>query len=248
MPRVALYCRVSTIEQHVEPQLYALRSYADARGLTIAAEYVDHGVSGAKDRRPALDRLLADCRTRQVDAVAVTKLDRLGRSLRHLLILVGELEALGIDFISLDDSLDTSTPVGRLFFQIRGAFAEYERSLIAERAAAGRAAAKRRGVQFGRRSTLPLESAARVGRLHSSGHSVREIAKLLGIGKDVVHREIVRLRAVAVTEPAVSKVPKQIAGPTAQKSATYLGPNRPPVVSQNPGDLRHVEAGGPPPI
>src|SRR5271165_1391276 len=171
MPRVALYCRVSTIEQHVEPQLHALRSYAEARGLTIAAEYVDHGVSGAKDRRPALDRLLADCRRRSVDAVAVTKLDRLGRSLRHLLTLVGELEAVGVDFISLDDGLDTSTPVGRLFFQIRGAFAEYEQSLIAERAAAGRAAAKRRGVQFGRRSTLPPESAARVARLHSSGHS-----------------------------------------------------------------------------
>ncbi|HBZ70309.1 MAG TPA: hypothetical protein DEP35_11480 [Deltaproteobacteria bacterium] len=77
MPRVALYCRVSTMEQHVEPQLHALRSYAGARGLIVAAEYVDHGVSGAKDRRPTLDRLLADCRKRKVDAVAVTKLDRL---------------------------------------------------------------------------------------------------------------------------------------------------------------------------
>jgi DNA invertase Pin-like site-specific DNA recombinase len=156
---------------------------------------------------------------RKVDAVAVTKLDRLGRSLQHLLTLVGELEALGVDFISLDDGLDTSTPVGRLFFQIRGAFAEYERSLIAERAAAGRAAAKRRGVQFGRRSTLPPASAARVGRLHSSGHSVREIAKVLGIGKDVVHREIVRLRARDVAEQPVSKVPMQMDALTVQKSA-----------------------------
>jgi DNA invertase Pin-like site-specific DNA recombinase len=96
------------MEQHVEPQLHALRSYAGARGLIVAAEYVDHGVSGAKDRRPTLDRLLADCRKRKVDAVAVTKLDRLGRSLRHLLTLVGELEALGVDFISLDDGLDAS--------------------------------------------------------------------------------------------------------------------------------------------
>ena len=167
------------------------------------------------------NRLLADCRKRQVDAVAVTKLDRLGRSLRHLLTLVGELEALGVDFISLDDGLDTSTPVGRLFFQIRGAFAEYERSLIAERASAGRAAAKRRGVQFGRRSTLPPESAARVARLHSSGHSVREIAKLLGIGKDVVHREIVRLRARDLADQAVSKVPMPMGVPLSRKSAAY---------------------------
>src|SRR5271157_2021397 len=180
MPRVALYARVSTADQHVEPQLHALHSYAEARGFEIAAEYVDHGVSGARDRRPALDRLLADCRRRKVDAVAVTKLDRLGRSLRHLLILVGELEALGVDLISLDDGLDTSTPVGRLFFQIRGAFAEYERSLIAERAAAGRAAAKRRGVQFGRPSSLPPESVVRVGRLHRSGHSVREDRQATG--------------------------------------------------------------------
>jgi DNA invertase Pin-like site-specific DNA recombinase len=108
MPRLALYCRASTIEQHVEPQLHALRSYAEARGFEVVGTYVDHGVSGAKDRRPALDRLLADARRRSVDAVAVTKLDRLGRSLRHLLVLVGELEALGIDFISLDDGPDTS--------------------------------------------------------------------------------------------------------------------------------------------
>lgn len=219
MPRVALYCRVSTMEQHVEPRLHALRSYAEARGLTVAAEYVDHGVSGVTDRRPALDRLLAESRKRKVDAVAVTRLDRLGRSLRHLLTLVGELEALGVDFISLDDGLDTSTPVGRLFFQIRGAFAEYERSLIAERAAAGRAAAKRRSVQFGRRSTLPSESAARVGRLHRRGHSVREIAKPLGIGKDVVHREIVRLRGRDVAERAVSKVPMPMGVPLPRKSA-----------------------------
>ncbi|HBZ70308.1 MAG TPA: hypothetical protein DEP35_11475 [Deltaproteobacteria bacterium] len=108
-------------------------------------------------------------------------------------------------------------PVGRLFFHIRGAFAEYERSLIAERAAAGRAAAKRRGVQFGRRSTLPPESAARVGRLCGSGHSVREIARLLSIGKDVVHREIVRLRSQEVAEPAVSKVPFPTGASAAQK-------------------------------
>jgi DNA invertase Pin-like site-specific DNA recombinase len=123
-------------------QLHALRSYAEARGFEGVETYVNYGVSGARDRRPARDRLLADCRRRKVDVVAVTKLDRLGRSLRHLLILVGELDSLSVDFISLDDGLDTSTPSGRLFFQIRGAFAEYERSLIAERAAAGRAAAK----------------------------------------------------------------------------------------------------------
>ena len=164
---------------------------------------MDHGISGAKDRRPALDRLLADCRHRRVDAVAVVRLDRLGRSLTHLLALIGELEQLNVDFISLDDGLDTSTSVGRLFFQIRGAFAEYERRLIAERAAAGRELARRKGVRFGRPSTLSAASIARLERLQRGGQSVRQIARLLGVSKDVVYREMARAR---VGQP-VAKVP-----------------------------------------
>src|SRR6516164_8487697 len=109
MRRIALYARVSTTDQHTEPQLHALRAYAEARGLEIAAEYPDHGVSGAKDRRPALDRLLADARRRRFDVLGCTKLDRLARSVHPLTTLGRELEALGIDLVVLDQSIDTST-------------------------------------------------------------------------------------------------------------------------------------------
>jgi DNA invertase Pin-like site-specific DNA recombinase len=193
MPRrVALYARVSTAEQNVEPQLHALRAYAEARGLEVAAEYVDHGVSGAKDRRPALDRLLADCRKRQVDAVAVTKLDRLARSVRHLTALAAEIEALGVDLVVLDQSIDTSTPAGRFLFNTLGAVAELERDLIRERVSAGIAAAKRRGTQFGRPLRLTREMAERAHRLRRSGRSVREIAQILGVGVATVHRTIAK--------------------------------------------------------
>jgi len=195
MRRIALYARVSTTEQTPEPQLYALREYARARGLEIADEYVDHGISGSRARRPALDRMMADARRRRIDAVAVVKLDRLGRSLVHLLNLTGELEALGVDLISLDDGLDTSTPAGRLFFAIRGAFAEYERSLIVERTRAGLAAARRRGAKIGRPRALDRKQRDRVLRLAQSGKSQREIASLVETSQATVARVLREARA-----------------------------------------------------
>jgi DNA invertase Pin-like site-specific DNA recombinase len=195
--RIALYARVSTTDQHVEPQLHALRAYAEARGLELAGEYVDNGVSGARDRRAALDRLLADARRRRFDALAVTKLDRLARSVRHLTTLAAELEALGIDLVVLDQAIDTSTPAGRLLFHVLGSIAEFERDLIRERVGAGIAGAKRRGVRLGRPSALTAEAAQRVARLYGCGQSARAIAKLLGVGKDVVAREVARVRASA---------------------------------------------------
>jgi DNA invertase Pin-like site-specific DNA recombinase len=197
MRKIALYARVSTTDQHTEPQLHALRAYAEARALEASGEYVDHGVSGSKGRRPALDKLLADARRRRFDALAVTKLDRLARSVRHLTALAAELEALGIDLVVLDQSIDTSTPAGRLLFNVLGSIAEFERDLIRERVSSGIAAAKRRGVRLGRPAALTAETAQRVARLHGCGQSVRAIAKLLGIGKDVVAREVARLRASA---------------------------------------------------
>ena len=137
MNRIALYARVSTRDQHIEPQLDALRSYAEARRLEVVAEYVDHGVSGAKDRRPALDLMMREAKRRRFDAVAAVKLDRIARSVRHLTTLAAELEAVGVDLVVTDQAIDTSTPSGRLLFNVLGAMAEFERDLICERTSAG---------------------------------------------------------------------------------------------------------------
>lgn len=191
--RLALYARVSTADQHPEGQTHALRQYADARGLEVVAEYVDHGISGAKARRPGLDRLMADARRRRFAAVAVVKLDRLGRSLHGLLTMAGELEALGVDLISLEDAIDTSTPAGRMFFHIRGAFAEYERALIRERTVAGLAAAKRRGKRLGRPRAIRGPETFRMERLLREGRSLRAIGRELGVSAATVAREAERL-------------------------------------------------------
>ncbi len=181
MRRVAIYCRVSTLEQRPEIQRDALRSYAHSRGLEIVGEYVDHGVSGARDRRPALDSMLADARRRRFDAVACVKLDRLARSVRHLTTLASELEALGIDLVVLDQAIDTSTPAGRLLFNVLGSIAEFERDLARERTAAGMQAAKRRGRHVGR----PRAAVDRVALVSAirAGASVSEHARALGVSR-----------------------------------------------------------------
>jgi DNA invertase Pin-like site-specific DNA recombinase len=136
--RVALYARVSTINnQDPEMQLSELREYAQRRGFQIVEEFTDRGVSGSRESRPALDRLMADACRRRFDAVLVWKIDRFGRSLKHLVNSLEELGALGVSFVSLRDNLDLSTPSGRLMFQIIGAMAEFERALIQERIRAG---------------------------------------------------------------------------------------------------------------
>lgn len=136
--RVALYARVSTLNgQNPETQLIELREYAARREWQVAGEYVDAGVSGSKDSRPSLNRLMAHAHQRRFDAILVWKLDRFGRSLKHLVTAIAELEALGVTFVSLKDNWDLSTPSGRLMFQIVGAMAEFERSLIVERIKAG---------------------------------------------------------------------------------------------------------------
>lgn len=193
MPRIALYARVSTSEQSCESQLFALRAYTQARGLEIAAEYTDHGVSGAKARRPALDRLLADAKRRKFDVLAVTKLDRLARSVRHLTTLAAELEALGIGLVVLDQAIDTTTPSGRLLFHVLGGIAGFERGLIRECTRAGCDAARRRGTRFGRPTALSEEAVARLKRLAAAGAPHRYIASLLGVGKSTVSRELQRL-------------------------------------------------------
>lgn len=202
MPRVALYARVSTAEQTVEPQLHALRQYAAARGLEVVAEHVDAAVSGTRERRPGLDALLAAARRRQIDTVAVTKLDRVARSVRHLTELAAELDALGIGLVVLDQAIDTTTPSGRLLFHTLAAVAEFERDLIVERTRAGLDSAKRRGVKLGRRPVLDSRQRERLARLVSFGMPSRRIAELLGVGKGTVAREMARLRAEGAAQVA----------------------------------------------
>ncbi len=147
--RAALYARVSTTDQQTENQLAELRTYAAARGWTIE-EYIDHGISGAKDRRPALDRLVADATRRRFDVLVVWRLDRLGRNLRHLVGLIEDLHALGIAFVSLGEGIDATTPAGKLQLHVLAALAEFERGRIAERVRAGLSRAKANGIRLGR--------------------------------------------------------------------------------------------------
>jgi DNA invertase Pin-like site-specific DNA recombinase len=155
--RVALYARVSTIDQNTENQLVELRCYAEVRGWS-ATEYVDHGVSGAKDRRPALDQLVADAKRRKFDIMVAWRLDRVGRNLRHLVVLLEELQAIGVAFISLNEGIDLATPAGRLQLHILAALSEFERARIQERILAGLARARKQGTHLGRRPSSALRS------------------------------------------------------------------------------------------
>jgi hypothetical protein len=128
--RCALYARVSTTDQNPENQLAELRRYVAARGWTTPVEYVDQGVSGAKDRRPALDRMMTDARRRRIDVVVCWRLDRLGRNLKHLITLLEEVQALGVAFVSLAEGIDATTPAGKLQMHILGAIADYAESAI----------------------------------------------------------------------------------------------------------------------
>jgi DNA invertase Pin-like site-specific DNA recombinase len=167
-------------------QLVELRAYCQRRGWEIAGEYVDKGVSGAKEHRPALDRLLEHCRRRKVDAVVVYRYDRFARSLRQLVNALEEFRALGIDFVSLHEGVDTSTPNGRLVFGIFASIAEFERELIRNRVRSGLAAAKARGKRLGRPPAVVDPS--RVASLRTQGCSWAEIAEVLGIGKGTAQR------------------------------------------------------------
>lgn len=187
--RAAIYARVSTNLQHPEVQVDPMRSYCGHRGFEVVGEFVDKGWSGAKDRRPALDKLLAAVKKRHVDVVVCAKLDRLARSVRHLVDLAGEFEALGVDLVVVDQSIDTSTPSGRLLFHVLSSIAEFERDLIVERIHAGLRAARRRGAKLGRpRAVRDPKLLGRIRRLRKSGHSLRQIAALVGINSSIVHR------------------------------------------------------------
>jgi DNA invertase Pin-like site-specific DNA recombinase len=187
--RVALYARVSTTNgQNPEMQLSDLREYVSRRGWEVFAEYVDNGVSGAKESRPELNRLMADAHRRHFDIVLCWKVDRFGRSLKHLVNALADLDSYGIAFVSLRDNLDLSTPSGRLMFQIIGAMAEFERSLIQERVRAGLRNAKLKGKTLGR-PALALDC-GRIARLRASGASIRTISSQLGVSASTVHKAL----------------------------------------------------------
>src|SRR5712691_9957083 len=153
----AIYARVSTIDQEPENQLQELRRYVEARGWS-AVEYVDRGVSGAKDRRPALDQLVTDARRRRFDVVVCWRLDRLGRNLKHLITLLEELQVLGVAFVSLAEGIDATTPAGKLQMHILGAISEFERERIRERVLAGLQRARTQGKRLGRpRAMVPID-------------------------------------------------------------------------------------------
>ncbi len=184
--RAAIYARVSTLDQEPEHQLEELRRYIVARAWTAATEFVDRGVSGARESRPALDNLLKDAKRRRFDILVVWRLDRLGRSLRHLILFLGELNALGVGFVSLHEGIDATTPAGRLQLHVLGAIAEFERARIAERVKSGLRRARAQGVRLGRRRTTPLPDGA------PRGLTVRQAAKLWGCSKSTAADRLAR--------------------------------------------------------
>jgi len=185
--KAAIYARVSTAGHGQSPELQVreIREYCGRRGWQVCGEYVDAGVSGAKDSRPELNRLMADAHRRRFDAVVVWKFDRFARSVSHLLRALETFNALGIAFVSLSEQIDTTTPTGKMVFTVLGAVAELERSLIAERVRAGLRNARAKGKHLGRpRVTV---DAAQIARLRASGQPWRAIAQTLGVSVGTVH-------------------------------------------------------------
>src|SRR2546426_10632588 len=179
MKRVALYARVSTSDQTCDNQLRDLRDYCRARGWTDVREFIDTGISGTKERRPALDKLMAEVKGRHVDVVVVAAFDRLGRSVRHLVETLELLRHLGVEFISLREQIDTGSPLGQAVFTIIAAIAQLERSLIVERVKAGLRRARSEGKKLGRPRLKVDERQLRI--VASQKLPVRAASKLLGV-------------------------------------------------------------------
>ena len=202
MKRVAVYARVSTSNgQNPEMQLQEVRQYCTRREMTIVREYVDKGISGARERRPALDQLLVDCQRRAVDCVVVYRYDRFARSLRQLVNALEEFRSLGIDFISLHEGVDTSTPNGRLVFGIFASIAEFERELIRDRVRSGLALAKSNGRRLGRPRVVVER--LQIASLRKEGRSWAEICRALGVSKGTAQRAV---RALPKNLPEVASV------------------------------------------
>ncbi len=186
--KAAIYARVSTNNNGQDPtmQTRELEEYCQRRGWQVAGCYVDNGISGCKETRPELDKLMADAHRRRFDVVAVWKFDRFARSVSHLLRALETFKALGIDFVSLSEQVDTSTPTGKMVFTVLGAVAELERSLIAERVRAGIRNARAKGKTLGRPRVAV--DGARIAALRAQGHSWCTIRRETGIAKGTAQR------------------------------------------------------------
>jgi len=178
MKKVGIYCRVSTQDQSTDSQLLDLRRYAADRGWEVYKEFCDNGVSGSVDSRPALNALMDDAKKRRFDSVLVWRFDRFARSTTHLLLALDQFRNLGIDFVSYQENIDTSSPLGSAIFTIISAVAQLERDIIAERVKMGLRRAKAQGRQLGRpRASIDLD---KLRELHGKGLSHRQIAAQLG--------------------------------------------------------------------
>jgi DNA invertase Pin-like site-specific DNA recombinase len=178
-----VYVRVSRLDQNPDNQIAELRRYVEARGW-VAVEFIEHGVSGSRDSRPQLDAMLKQVRRKRFDAVVACKLDRLGRSMRHLVLLLDELRALDVGLVTLGEGLDTTTPAGRMAFGIFAAVAEFERERLRERTLLGLDRARSQGKRLGR----PVDSALRGRIAECAGLSVREAAKQAGCSTATVQK------------------------------------------------------------
>ena len=186
--RVAIYRRVSRVDQNPQLQEDGIREFVARRGWNITDEYLDHGVSGSREKRPALDRLLADARRRKFDLVVVWKSDRLFRSLKNMVNTLADLDALGVGFASVTEPFDTTTPSGRLLLHLVSAMAEFEKAILVERTRAGVAAARRRGAKLGRpRKKIDLDHAR---ELLGMGRSLRQVSAEMGIPYATLYRAI----------------------------------------------------------
>lgn len=184
---IAIYARVSTDKQKVDMQLNELRQFAARSGWTIYEEYIDQNFTGANTNRPAFQEMMEAARKRRFDMLLVWKLDRLSRSLKDLINTIDELGSSGIDFISYDNNLDTSTPTGKLVFQIVGAVAEFEKDIIRERVVAGLAAARNKGKQLGR-PPIPQTVYDKAVKMRSEGLSFRKIGRVLGVDEGTIRK------------------------------------------------------------
>jgi len=188
--RCAIYSRVSTDEQTTENQLMVLREIAERKGMTVVAEFIDEGISGAKgrDKRTGFDNIIKGAIKKDYDTILVWSVDRLGRSLQDLVSFLNEIHSVGCDLYIHQSGLDTSTPTGKMMFQMCGVFAEFERGMIRERVVAGQKRAKSQGKHIGRPSNLNEGLIHSIKYMKEQGVGIRKIAKDLSVGVGTVYK------------------------------------------------------------